>query len=86
MPGAAGEYGVIADHAPHVAHLKPGVLAILHEGTSDVEKYFVAGGFYVTHADSTTMYRYWTGISLSLGSSLGNLRKIMFILILHVEC
>ena len=36
VPIAAGEYGVIADHAPHVAQLKAGVLQILHEGT---EKY-----------------------------------------------
>jgi len=36
VPIAAGEYGVIADHAPHVTKLKPGVLQILHEGT---EKY-----------------------------------------------
>jgi len=31
VPGAEGEYGVIADHAPHGAQLKPGVLQILHE-------------------------------------------------------
>jgi len=54
VPGAAGEYGVTADHVPLVAQLKPGVLQILHEGTSDAEKYFVAGGFSITHANSTT--------------------------------
>lgn len=80
VPGAAGEYGVTADHVPLVAQLKPGVLQILHEGTSDAEKYFVAGGFSITHANSTTVstkciYRYmdWNGfsgmenLSLSLG-------------------
>jgi len=35
VSGAAGEYGVIADHAPHVAQLKPGVLQISHEGGND---------------------------------------------------
>lgn len=55
VPGAAGEYGVTADHVPLVAQLKPGVLQILHEGTSEAEKYFVAGGFSVTHPNSTTV-------------------------------
>lgn len=54
VPGAAGEYGVTSDHVPLVAQLKPGVLQILHEGTSEAEKYFVAGGFSVTHPNSTT--------------------------------
>jgi F-type H+-transporting ATPase subunit delta len=54
VPGAAGEYGITADHVPIVAQLKPGVLQILHEGSSEAEKYFVAGGFSITHPDSTT--------------------------------
>lgn len=54
IPGAAGEYGVTADHVPVVAQMKPGVLQILHEGSSDPEKYFVAGGFSITHDNSVT--------------------------------
>merc|ERR1719384_1935891 len=54
VPGAAGEYGVTADHVPVVSQLKPGVLQILHEGAGDPEKYFVAGGFSVTHDNSVT--------------------------------
>ena len=51
-----GEYGVGAGHMPYVAQLKPGVLQILHEeGTAEPEKYFVAGGYALTHADSTTV-------------------------------
>jgi F0F1-type ATP synthase epsilon subunit len=39
-----------------VAQLKPGVLQIIHEaGSSEPEKYFVAGGFALTHPDSTTV-------------------------------
>jgi len=34
---AAGDYGIIADHAPHVAQLKPGVLQNLHEGGGETE-------------------------------------------------
>lgn len=55
VPGAAGEFGVTADHVPVVAELKPGLLQIMHEeGSGEPEKYFVAGGFSVTHANSTT--------------------------------
>jgi len=54
VPGAAGEYGVTADHVPLVAQLKPGVLTILHEGTTEAEKYFVVGGWSITHPGSKT--------------------------------
>jgi F-type H+-transporting ATPase subunit delta len=56
IPGVEGEYGVTANHVPYVAQLKPGVLQILHEeNTSESEKYFVAGGYALTHPDSTTV-------------------------------
>ena len=39
-----------------MAQLKPGVLQILHEeGTTKPEKYFVAGGYALTHSNSTTV-------------------------------
>lgn len=55
VPGSAGEYGVTAEHVPIIAQLKAGVLQIFHEGTSDPEKYFVPGGFSLTHANSVTV-------------------------------
>jgi len=56
IPGQAGEYGVTANHVPYVAQLKPGVLQILHqEGAGEPEKYFVAGGYALTHEDSSTV-------------------------------
>lgn len=54
VPGAAGEYGVTADHVPVVAQLKPGVLQIIHED-GEPEKFFVAGGFSLTHPNSITV-------------------------------
>lgn len=56
IPGAEGEYGVSAGHVPYVAQLKPGVLQIIHdEGAgSESEKYFVPGGYALTHASSLT--------------------------------
>lgn len=59
IPGSAGEYGVTANHVPYVAQLKPGVLQILHEeGAGEPEKYFVAGGYALTHDDSSTVRCY----------------------------
>ena len=54
IPGIDGEYGVTVNHVPTVAQLKPGVLQILHE-EGEAEKYFVAGGFALTHANSVTV-------------------------------
>ena len=56
IPGSEGEYGVTANHVPYVAQLKPGVLQILHEEVGgEPEKYFVAGGYALTHENSTTV-------------------------------
>ena len=61
IPGVEGEYGVTANHVPYVAQLKPGVLQILHEeiGGGEPEKYFVAGGYALTHDNSTTVRSLW---------------------------
>ena len=65
-----GEYGVGAGHMPYVAQLKPGVLQILHEeGTSEPEKYFVAGGLAMTHPDSSTVS---TGVAFTWLVYLGD--------------
>lgn len=54
IPGTEGEYGITAGHVPYVAQMKPGVLQVLFEG-AEAEKYFVAGGYAVTHANSVTV-------------------------------
>ncbi len=54
VPGATGEYEVTADHVPIVAELRAGMLTINHEDGEE-EKYFVAGGFSLTHEGSTTV-------------------------------
>ncbi|KAL3911359.1 MAG: hypothetical protein SGILL_007311 [Bacillariaceae sp.] len=53
IPGTEGEYGITAGHVPYVAQMKPGVLQVLFDG-AEPEKYFVAGGYAVTHANSVT--------------------------------
>lgn len=56
LPGSAGEYGITANHVPYVAQLKPGVVQIMHEENSpEPEKYFVPGGYALTHEDSSTV-------------------------------
>merc|ERR1712151_687277 len=54
IPGLGGEYGIGPDHVPYVSQMKPGVLQVIHDAGSEPEKYFVAGGYAFTHADSTT--------------------------------
>eukprot|EP00968_Pinguiococcus_pyrenoidosus_P027051 scaffold7351_cov259-Pinguiococcus_pyrenoidosus.AAC.3 len=54
VPGADGEYGVTAGHSPIVAELKAGVVQVLHKGSADAEKFFVSGGFALSHEDDTT--------------------------------
>jgi len=43
-PGAEGDFGVLAQHAPLVALLRPGVIRV-YEGDKVTKRVFVAGGF-----------------------------------------
>jgi F-type H+-transporting ATPase subunit epsilon len=43
VPGAEGDFGVLAGHAPIVSSLRPGALDI-YEGDTQTERYFIAGG------------------------------------------
>lgn len=43
VPGAEGEFGVLAGHAPFIGMLKPGILTIKADGAA--RRYFVRGGF-----------------------------------------
>ncbi len=54
IPGTEGEYGVSANHVPYVAQMKPGVLTVMFD-SAESEKFFVAGGYAVTHANSVTV-------------------------------
>lgn len=44
MPGSEGEFGVLVGHAPILATLDPGVVAV-HDGGQIIDRIFVAGGF-----------------------------------------
>ncbi len=43
-PGAEGDFGVLPQHAPLVALLRPGVIRV-YEGDKVTKRVFVAGGF-----------------------------------------
>jgi F-type H+-transporting ATPase subunit epsilon len=43
LPGADGDFGVLADHAPLISTLRPGVIEV-YEGEKVVDRLFVAGG------------------------------------------
>lgn len=44
VPGAEGDFGVLAGHAPFISSLKAGVLKILGNGDRE-QKFYVRGGF-----------------------------------------
>lgn len=44
VPGEAGDFGVLAKHAPLLSSIRPGVVEITAEN-GDVKRLFVAGGF-----------------------------------------
>jgi len=43
IPGADGDMTAMADHAPTITTLRPGVLSVVHGGGTD--EYIVSGGF-----------------------------------------
>ncbi|MEL6960705.1 MAG: F0F1 ATP synthase subunit epsilon [Pseudomonadota bacterium] len=43
IPGADGDMTAMADHAPTITTLRPGILTVVHSGGSD--EFFVSGGF-----------------------------------------
>ncbi|DBA04351.1 TPA: hypothetical protein N0F65_002113 [Lagenidium giganteum] len=54
IPGVVGEYGVTAGHTPIIAQLKPGVIKVHVEREKEIQSFFTAGGFALTHANSVT--------------------------------
>lgn len=44
MPGAEGDFGVLAGHSPMISTVRPGIIEV-HDGDRVVNRVFVAGGF-----------------------------------------
>ncbi len=53
IPGADGDMTAMADHAPTITTLRPGVLTVVHKGGSD--EYVVSGGFAEITAESVSV-------------------------------
>ncbi|MGH6683729.1 MAG: F0F1 ATP synthase subunit epsilon [Pseudolabrys sp.] len=53
VPGAEGDFGVLANHAPFVATLRPGILTV--HGANGVQKIVVLGGFAEVSAQGLTV-------------------------------
>lgn len=54
VPGASGVFGVLKDHVPTTAAMKPGVVQVQeNEGDAELKQYFVSGGFAFVKPDST---------------------------------
>ncbi|MEO0412305.1 MAG: F0F1 ATP synthase subunit epsilon [Pseudomonadota bacterium] len=45
VPGAEGDFGVLAHHAPFMSTLRSGAVDVYASETGDPEKLFVSGGF-----------------------------------------
>ncbi|HZP76956.1 MAG TPA: F0F1 ATP synthase subunit epsilon [Pseudolabrys sp.] len=53
VPGAEGDFGVLADHAPFVALLRPGILTV--HGSGGRQNIVVLGGFAEVSANGLTV-------------------------------
>jgi F-type H+-transporting ATPase subunit epsilon len=53
VPGAEGDFGVLAGHAPFVTTLKPGILTV--HGAGGEQRMVVLGGFAEVSADGLTI-------------------------------
>src|SRR5512139_897208 len=53
VPGAEGDFGVLAEHAPMVTTLRPGILTV--HGTGGAQKIIVLGGFAEVSAEGLTV-------------------------------
>jgi F-type H+-transporting ATPase subunit epsilon len=53
VPGAEGDMTAMADHAPTITTLRPGLLAVTHSGGTD--EYVVVGGFADISAEAVTV-------------------------------
>ncbi len=54
LPGAEGDFGVLAGHSPLTSSLRPGVISI-YEGDTEKERIFVNGGFAEVSNDKLTV-------------------------------
>lgn len=52
VPGANGDFGILANHVPIVEQLRPGIVQIT-ESSGNIKEFFVSGGFATVQPGST---------------------------------
>lgn len=57
LPGAEGDFTVMADHAPVLTTLRPGILTAVGDKT---ERYVVSGGFVEVNGESVSVLAEWS--------------------------
>ena len=63
VPGSEGEFGVLANHAPLIAMLRPGILTIL--GANE-KRFVVRGGFAEVNPKGLTVLAFYNSVARSL--------------------
>jgi len=54
VPAVTGVMGILAEHAPTIAQLRPGIVTVHNSDINDItHRYFVSGGFAVVKSDSS---------------------------------
>jgi len=54
LPGESGELGILPGHTPLITRIRPGLVKIVHEDSSE-ESIFVAGGLLEVQPDQVTV-------------------------------
>jgi F-type H+-transporting ATPase subunit epsilon len=54
VPGAEGDFGVLAGHVPLISTIRPGVIEV-HKGTASPERIFISGGICEVSSDRCTI-------------------------------
>ncbi|KAL7276958.1 delta subunit of the central stalk of mitochondrial F1F0 ATP synthase, atp16 [Rhizina undulata] len=52
IPAETGDMGILANHAPSIEQLRPGIIEIIEEGAASSKQFFVSGGFATVQPDS----------------------------------
>jgi F-type H+-transporting ATPase subunit epsilon len=55
VPGAEGDFGVLAQHAPFISIIRPGVVELHRAGGAPPEKIFISAGYAETHGAECTI-------------------------------
>jgi F-type H+-transporting ATPase subunit delta len=77
IPAVSGMMGILGEHAPTLAQLRPGVVTVHGNDIADVtHRYFVSGGFAEVKADSSASVQAVEAVKLD-DLDAGQARKVL---------